>query len=105
MTPEKKYVWPDVREVAFRPDSAEDFQKEYMMETPESERDFLVHPDEDEWPYRWRVDSYLTHRTDLKPELVEAWPDEKTAIEMARIRHDQGYVVQVSKVIAFTIGE
>ena len=31
MTPEKKYVWPDVREVAFRPDSAEDFQKEYMM--------------------------------------------------------------------------
>lgn len=75
-----------------------------MTDQEENEREFLIKPDEDEWPYGWVVVCHRTHDSYQKPDLIEAWPDEETAIETGRIRHEQGYVVHVYKSIAFTIG-
>ncbi len=69
-----------------------------------SDRDFLIKPDEDEWPYSWIVMSYLSHDNYKKPELVEAWSTEEEAVHYGKIRHDQGYVVSVYKQVAFTVG-
>lgn len=69
-----------------------------------SDREFIINPDEDEWPFSWIVTSRRTHDDYQTPVLIEAWPTKAHAIHYGRIRHNEGYVVTVSKQIAFTIG-
>jgi hypothetical protein len=74
------------------------------MNDEENTREFIVNPDEDEWPYGFTVFSHLSHDSYQKPAIVESWPDEETAIHCGRIRHEEGYVVHVYRNIAFTVG-